>query len=249
MILVHLKGGLCNRLRTMLGFLYIARKRGERLKYVWKKDMACNGNFHDYFENMLGMEQTSEDFFKKNRGRVKISYTGQAPFYTILTKYGEKGDIKLMETIMYNELRLKPAMKKELHNRMEQFGIQNCVGVHVRRTDHVQLAKKRTTTGPTRDEEFFQFIDAHGDSKVFFATDNPETQSTFKKKYGDRIQYHSNANMKGLRKTSLGSAIIDLYLLANCKTVKGSIYSSFSETAVLLSRCPNKSQGYLPKTL
>ena len=103
--------------------------------------------------------------------------------------------------------------------------------MHVRRTDHTELAKSHRKY--TTDEEFFEWIDCAlpPDSIVYLSTDNRNTQIAFKKKYGKRIRWWQDIPEKthSLRHTSLVHAAIDLYMCISSDAFKGSGYSSFTD--------------------
>ena len=50
-----LSEGLCNRLRSMLSFLVVARREGRPLLVVWPSNAACPGTFDQVFEPLAGM--------------------------------------------------------------------------------------------------------------------------------------------------------------------------------------------------
>jgi len=105
---------------------------------------------------------------------------------------------------------------------------KNYISVHIRRTDHIQLAKYNNRY--TDDEEFINFLDKSDNNKnIYIATDNKITYNKFKKKYQNRIKidYHKTNN-NSLRKTSLQDAIIDIYICVYSDDFMGSGWSSFS---------------------
>ena len=118
----------------------------------------------------------------------------------------------------------------------------NYISVHIRRTDHIFIAKKNNCY--TDDVDFFTFIDKETETKrdteketnskttnLYIATDNKDTFNIFKNKYKDliKIEYH-NTNEYAHRHTTLQDAIIDLYMCVYSKKFKGSGWSSFTDT-------------------
>lgn len=54
-ITVQLSEGLCNRLRTLLSFLIVARREGRPLVAAWPANDACPGRYYDVFEPLDGL--------------------------------------------------------------------------------------------------------------------------------------------------------------------------------------------------
>jgi hypothetical protein len=108
--------------------------------------------------------------------------------------------------------------------------------LHIRRTDH------HHSRHISNDDRFFQTIERQfnqGVEKFFLATDNGNTQAKFKQRFGDCILTYSQEfypNQK--RQTSMQTAAVDLYLLANTQRIIGSYDSSFSEYAAALGNIP-----------
>lgn len=120
-IIIKPRGGLCNYLRVIFSFYNYANSKNLLLIVIWKKTGMCNGFFLDYFkpiENII--------FLRKNNGK-KIFYQGNCGYP------GFKPD--------YNKLELLPYFQKII-NKKKDLLENNYIAVHIRRTDHIKLAKK-----------------------------------------------------------------------------------------------------------
>ena len=108
------------------------------------------------------------------------------------------------------------------------------IAVHIRRTDHVGLAKSHNRF--TCDQDFINFLNNHKDYNIFIATDCGETQKKFKKIFNNRIKYMKIINMDGTnkRKTSFEDTIIDMFVCGFSSKFKGSDYSSYSNIIQLI---------------
>lgn len=106
--------------------------------------------------------------------------------------------------------------------------------MHVRRTDHSELAKQKGKY--TSDKDFYDFIELFpSNTPIFLATDNFKTQKQFLDKYKGRIYvYKMIYPVESLRQTSLKDSIIDMFICSKIKNFKGSGYSSFSDTIKIL---------------
>ena len=213
------QGGLCNKLRVLLYHYDISKKLNKKFIVVWNKDRYCNGLFLDYYQQL---ENTI--FIKKNENNYDIKYKGCS------------ADIKLCN---YNLLKLKPTIQEKINiirNKYDKY-----ISVHIRRTDHVILAKKKNLY--IDDDYFINFLNQNSDYDIYLATDNRETQDKFYKLYKNKIKYIIFINKKNeinkrpkkdnsdkTRHTSLLDSIIDLYMCVNSEKFMGTKYSSFSET-------------------
>jgi hypothetical protein len=127
------------------------------------------------------------------------------------------------------------------------FNKNNTIGLHVRRTDHVGLAKGRGNY--TDDDYFFKIIEDEikKDAEVvfFLSTDNRNTQEMFLNRYPQNVIVYKKIERleNSLRHTSLFDTGIDMSLLTYCKRVEGSFHSSFSRIAVMLNLKRRKEIG------
>ena len=204
MVTIRPIGGLCNYLKVIFSYYEYARKNNLKLNVIWEKTNACPGYFWDYFEPIPGIR-----FIGKKD--AKIDYTGC--------------EVHEHHRPKYDKLKLKPHMKKIIFDKINKLN-KNYISVHIRRTDHINLAKHNKCF--TTDKEFINFLNK-SDKNIYIATDNTKTYEKFKKKYQKRIKlkYHKT-NVKKMRQTSLRDAIVDIYMCIYSDDFKGSGHSSFS---------------------
>lgn len=209
MITIKPTGGLCNYLRVIFSYYEYARSIISELNIIWIISEACPGYFLDYFEPIPYM-----NFIESIEKDVKIDYTG----------CGTKENFKPK----YEKLKLKPYLEEIVSDKLDILN-KNYISLHIRRTDHIILAKKFNKY--TDDEEFINFIDTSDNNKnIYIATDNEITYNKFMTNYPNRIKFdYHNTNNNSLRKTSLQDAIIDIYMCVYSDNFKGSGWSSFSD--------------------
>ena len=125
-------------------------------------------------------------------------------------------------------MKLKPYIEKIIFDKLKILN-KNYISVHIRRTDHIGVAKSNNRY--TNDDEFINFLDKSDNRKnIYIATDNEITYNKFKKKYPKRIKFdYHTTNNNAMRKTSLKDAIIDMYMCVYSNDFMGSDYSSFSD--------------------
>ena len=208
--------GLSNCLRVVFSYYHFTKKHNLDLIVIWKVTSACNGFFLDYFEEIDGIT-----FYRNNSLNFKINYTGY-DFHKKFNPY---------KKFIYQELKLKPSLIYKITTNLCK--IKSYISVHIRRTDHVTLAKSKNLF--TTDEDFIKFINENKkDKNIFIATDNNYTYKTFKNIYKKKIKlYYYNTTLER-RKTTLREAIIDIYMCVLSDKFKGSGYSSFSDLIISL---------------
>lgn len=130
--------------------------------------------------------------------------------------------------------------------------------MHVRYTDNRAAYESWSNRVPgfepgyvSRLEGFEEYVarevDASPSARVFLATDIPDVERRFRKRFGDRIisypkPYRSAfsrwlARMREggtVRTTPMSHAVIEFYLLAHCRKLIGTYFSSFAELACLI---------------
>lgn len=206
--------GFCNRLRVIVSYLSLARKKKKKLYVVWDKNKKnCPGHFCDYFEDIPGVIFITQSDITKN---TKIRYKGCMPL-----RNSRKA---------YDAIKLKPYMLNILQEKHDIIG-RDYIAVHVRRTDILRYAKENNKYIET-DEEFVKYIKSFANkNNIYVATDNQDTYDKFKNKFPDRIKlpFHDIVE-KSYRHTSLRDSIIDIYMCVFAKYFKGTGVSSFSMT-------------------
>lgn len=227
-ITIFCSSGLSNRIRTILGFLYLCNIKNKKLNIIWLQDNTCNGNFLDYFQPIDNVNFLNEII-------EPVHFTGQSTIENILKHYNLSIPLT---SILYSNIKLKNDIEIKVQNFLSLNNIHNLIGVHVRRTDYTGNFIGKILNGSNDDNEFFDYIDKYSNGMPFFiATDNKETQNIYRNKYGKRAIFYSNIkDSKNLRKTSLENAIIDIFILSYCKKIKGTYNSSFTDFARLLKK-------------
>jgi len=248
-------GGLCNRLRSIFSLLECFRNQKKtplRLVVYWKSSSHCVQHFDDLFIPMTEYNSSQLLIIKKENNKfhkdiyidAKVSSTHFPNTSTPTTTEAEEvvtlpfhcttnSNNHVVDISSYFEY-LCPSkqIQKRISTLKEQIGEQY-IALHVRRTDHTELAKskKRFTTN----EDFFAFIDNHDLSShfpfIYLATDNQETQELFKRRYGTRVVVNKEIKTtEKLRQTTEADAVVDLFMCQGAVSFKGSGYSSFSDT-------------------
>lgn len=248
---ILLQCGLSNRLRTIVGYWYLADKLGLKIIFHWDiADSACNGRWTDLFKSLTTPDNQNIHIFDTKRQNVSYAYIGQDVILDIIlrhapelvpknTKRNDLWDSKYITDIenqYYARFRIKP----EITDAVDRFfrvngggNLSDFVAMHIRRTDHIELAKKFNSY--TSFGEFDKFITDNPNKKIFLATDSIDVQKKYKSRciFNKEIPYMSVSN---LRQTTLQDALIDILIAARCSKFKGSGFSSYSGLIDIMHR-------------
>ena len=129
-----------------------------------------------------------------------------------------------------------PVIADNIGKFRERINGRNCIGLHIRRTDNASSIEC------SPDELFEDAVRtelANDPQAVFFlATDNQATQSRFVDLFGsERIFVHPKRFGRD-SVPAIQDAVVDWILLGACSKLYCSFYSSFSETAIAVSKAP-----------
>lgn len=216
-IVIIPKYGLCNYLRVIFSWNLYAKSIDKKLIVLWNITQDCPGFFLDYFKPI------------KN---VKILKDYDIESYETIDYEGcmWHPDYDPFKMFIYEGLKPLPYINKIINIKKKIFEGNCYTAVHIRRTDHVNLAKRNGQF--TTDKEFIDYISESECNGLYIATDNKVTYDYFKEKFPGKIiikKYHRRKESRGLRYTSMLDAVLDIYMCVNSDEFMGSGYSSFSE--------------------
>jgi len=202
------EGGLCNRLRVLFSHLQIAKQNNKTLNVYWKINSACNGSFLDVFSHI-------ETIYFIDKPPEIIDYRGGSS----CVKLNKQDYLELIP----NEI---------IQSKIIQLSKNEFDAIHIRRTDHVELATQKQKFMPNF--IFENFIN-ESDKKVFLACDDKDTRKYFLTKYPNKIFVNDiTYNSNNQRQTSLEDAVVDLFVCVKSKNFLGTEYSSYSDLIKLL---------------
>lgn len=245
---VLLRCGLANRLRTIAAFIYILQNTNISFTLHWDiSDQACNGKFHDIFESLnipklklVDSQMQNVDYCFIGQGTIREILQAQAP---LLIPPEVKACCKIMTSFIKDiENTIYPLFVPVLSIRQKVADFvpkKEYSAIHIRRTDHINLAKRNDKL--TVDAEFEDFI-KECSHPVFLATDCTKTQKCFLKKFSDIIFVYNVIDGKGLRQTTLEHALIDILIAAGASKFKGSGFSSYSYLVMVFHRLKNQNK-------
>ncbi|WP_072720493.1 nodulation protein NodZ, partial [Planktothrix tepida] len=253
------EAGLCNRLRALCSCFCMSKILEIPLEICWEPQAACDCNFDDLYErvteNNVKFISVAELNSIDNPSQViyinKMKHKNY--FYeTYLKDKVEQKDFDQEYVRFMRQLKVKPHLLLKINEFTQNFmPHDDILGVHIRRTDHVNYIRSNYPESVfSSDAKFISAIGKEifkGYSKIFLATDNQLTKDMIFQNFPDLVisycqdfndNYQQKIDKNNQRHTTVEDALIDLYLLSKCKKIIGSYGSSFSEYAALLGKIP-----------
>lgn len=250
-IIVQPLGGLCNRMRVIIGAVSLAKKMGRLLTIIWTQDFTLNAKFSDLFEpipyKVIEWPLASWRYkvlyhWNKDVKRSMllddswISANARGKEFDIWKDKVEGRNLFLQTNLDilfdgdYSLLKPRMSVINVLNNVVCD---QYTIGMHIRRTDNVKAIKySPTSLFFTKVEEELK---ANPKTRFYLATDDPNEERAFAEKFGESIIIYKKHSLDRNNPIAIKDALVDLYNLSHCKKIYGSYWSSFSDTAALWS--------------
>jgi hypothetical protein len=223
--------GLCNKLRTIISYLYYCDINNYKLKVVW-----------DYFYSLFPTILDNSLFTME---QSNISY-GPPLFYPLGECNNCEGgcncDISVdyySKTFPFEKYFNMLIHNHEIKQTIDSFqNLEHLFGVHIRQTDYIDFSKSNKLFLPTVDD-YIKKIDLllEENDSFYFTTDEPATYKTIKDRYGSKVFYIENKELNRNNVKCFDYAYIDCVLLSKTKFILGNANSSFS---YLSSKISNK---------
>jgi hypothetical protein len=247
-------GGLCNRLRTIIGVSLVKKlfNIDNPVKVVWLQDSHCPAELSSLFDfdnsplmiEVIGFHEyydliSSGQFIEQSEG------IGPTFYYNKFYSMSGLGWGDFMERFASESRLLKDCISDEILKKVSYFlecnELEAYTGLHIRSTDFAEHYKavypNRVLAGPM---DFIKRLsDMEIDGPIFLSTDSFAVVETFARKlvetkhdsHSPVFSYAHRFLEMNLRQTSVESALVDLLLLSNASTLLGTYGSSFSDMA------------------
>ena len=242
------QSGLGNRLRGLVSCLTLADILGIRLSMRWAPDDACDTWFHELFEVPPGIDYLGETTPTPHADASILYVTERLPPSVFYDKYRiympgiDYGSFR--SNVVKHTRALLPV--RDLTDKIAAFKgrialDRSFVGLHIRRTDHPNASAMTDQLVNAVIE--YEKLKA-GTTRFFLATDNRHTQARFLRhpsvvsypvRWRDEPLPEWGGPVSRLRRRHCPAtdALIDLYLLAECRKIYAP-GTSFSYYAGLL---------------
>lgn len=257
MIVVDAQGGLANRMQVIDSGIALARALGRTLHVPWVVNDACGARPEALFEPFEGdvvftcvdTEDAVEDLIHSQAGALVIDHT-VPPYPSIPNSemHTSLGDITRLRphavVVIRTWARFFPNSDAfrafvpiaALRERIDGVaaGFDATIGVHIRRTDHVDSIAASPTWAF---ESLMTAARERGDARSFFlATDDAAEEAHLSTRYAIRTYPKRSRDRREVE--AIQDAVVDLFCLARTARIIGSCGSTFSYVAALLGDKP-----------
>ena len=256
MIIIEPCAGLGNRLLGLGSAYAVAKKLDRKLVVMWKREVGCNIRFQELFDLPFEVVEISENGLKKEPvaqilgDRAKKKWRNSADRFLecdevekIKEREGYEGLFRLIEQTPVIYLKafgpicevtaesysfVKPSKnieEKGAYLFRELTG--QCVGVHVRRTDHTEAI----ATSPLAlfADRMKKELETAADTSFFVATDDKEVRRELKELLPDaKLIFPQSDVIDRDSKEGIEEAFIEMLALSKCRKILGSYNSTFS---------------------
>ena len=256
MIIIEPCAGLGNRLLGFGSAYAVAKKLDRKLVVMWKREVGCNIRFQELFDLPFEVVEISENGLKKEPvaqilgDRAKKKWRNSADRFLecdevekIKEREGYEGLFRLIEQTPVIYLKafgpicevtaesysfVKPSKnieEKGAYLFRELTG--QCVGVHVRRTDHTEAIANSPLA--LFAERMKKELETAADISFFVATDDKEVRRELKELLPDaKLIFPQSDVIDRDSKEGIEEAFIEMLALSKCRKILGSYNSTFS---------------------
>ena len=248
MIILKANAGLCNKLLAIGSGLHLAKDIGCRLHVVWATDVHMSALFTELFEPVPDF--TLHEFRIPNSSICRAVTSRMLPLLFSERRGVEK--ILLHEKKFLESCRKRPSAiwrfsscwefypandfswlkpKSGIADRINNFSrlTEGCAfGLHIRRGDHVDAMK----CSPLHlfYAKISELICSNPEVRIFLCTDDPRVKKDLCNLYPKHIVTRESV-LSRYEKGGVADALVDLWLLSNCRKIYGTYPSSFSLVA------------------
>lgn len=259
-------GGLGNRMKAVAAALRLAEAADSSLRVLWCKDWGLGCRFDQLFQpighpRVTLREATLADLLATDRPRRRNLWL---PALCQRLAYGARMDEAAtthgMETAFdfeawargrkvwlasnvyfmgkeipqdaFDIFRPAPALQQRIDDQMAAMGTDDVVGVHIRRTDNARAIADSPT------EAFVQRMRQEPPSTRFYvATDDETVKQQLRREFPGRVATLPRQAERGSLQ-GMEDALVEMCVLARCRRILGSAFSTYSMTAAAMGRVP-----------
>ena len=247
MLYVEPYGGLCNTMRCISSAYRYAKENHCKLTIIWCELDELNCSFNSLFSlkdntgiRIINIPYLDDKCFRRIIYRIlkriislicKNSYIGfnsEKWLPNLDGCYIRSCEYWYPTDKPYDMFIPKQMIAKRVSDFVSKY--ENLIGVHIRRTDNAVSVEESPTDiyFPIIDK----VIDCYKNSIIYIATDDKAEIGKIIDKYGsEKVAYLPKIERKRNTKKGIIDAAVELYILASCKAIIGSYYSSFTDTA------------------
>jgi hypothetical protein len=253
-----LRGGLGNNLNLLVKSIWLTKSHGcNQLTLYWSNRLAVNNELHllQLFDLQFLMDQTGISIQLGLHADYLRFFQGVQPFIGKNFFVLNNGDITPVDQptytsqqvrgyhprLIYESIHPNENLQARIGSFVNKYQLEQRLGVHVRSTDH-EFCKKNSPL-----EKYFKRLDACQDP-LLVCSDHQDIDQAMLQRYGQRVLLSHKTNdkrwgrprtrEKRIGRQGIEEAVIDLFLLANCKQLLVPFVSTFSKNAVRIGKLP-----------
>ncbi|MFM8979032.1 MAG: hypothetical protein ACKOSS_00995 [Planctomycetia bacterium] len=268
MITVVPGGGLCNRMAMLDSALALGRRLQRPVHVLWKLGHQLNCRLERLFEPLPGLASIAcvhnDTLAGRISTRVRQGWADlrgtdtwyRAGLYTLrndpqallerarqAARLRIRGDTRFYaDGAPFQGFRPAPALAARIAQASR--GLEQALGVHIRRTDHAEALRRSPL------EAFQQALrqERRRDpgTRFYVATDDSAVLQALVQEHGAAIVHSTPRSLDRNCPEAIEDALLDLWCLSRCRAVLGSVGSTFSETAWQLRDIPHRVVDVLP---
>ena len=240
-IILRVQGGFCNRLRAIVCGCLWAEDLNTKLVIYWPEE---TGHMPCSIQEILDITTIPylvgyQNGYIRNARQV-LSHADMESVLSVQPML-KSDEIRIESYSIFHEdllhkteralgiLRQIQVAQSIQNIAKYEPGVKECVGMHIRRTDHVKCIIA------TPLEKFGWYVENSPGQKFFLATDDAEVKKMFVEKYKMLSPVHTLGRHT---KEQQYNGIIDWMLLQRCTRIVASSGSSFSELAAWRAGIP-----------
>ena len=210
MLSICQRGGLANRLLTVLSHVSVERSAGRPVVVFWPDSRDFPGEWDECFTPIVGLLPL--------------------PMHPPL----EYADIKEFSIAQDCDWKILQELKPSRPVR-DSLPDGDYDAVHIRRTDLSDMAARLGWHPPISDDEYSAFIEQSDREFVWLATDNAETQARMKARHGSKVRALADMHEPhGFRQTDGQWTAIDMFACVKAQKFMGSRHSTLTNLIHML---------------
>jgi hypothetical protein len=241
------RGGVGNRLRSVVSLRTIAKKLSVPFFYTWTEALGCTGAPApiDAGGCSCGLISMTCFFERKllRKGGLIVEASPDSPwlFYGRYREVASLGrweefvqDYRKEAKELLNEFKVSLSLKTHHAELAARLRTPTYLALHLRRTDFINYyAEKYPNRKFPSIEDYVIATQEHGGLANFYlSTDDSYVVDRFVEEFGNRVvRVELEFNKDSIRQTSFKHAILDLLMLSESSELIGTPGSSFSEFA------------------
>jgi hypothetical protein len=246
MTFVEVNSGLANRLRVIDSCIHFARIQNINVLVFWVINDVCGAGYHElFFQSKVDKRVSIVDVLPNDElmCEIRCDFVYKGMYYKRLNCSGlingRLPEGTYIDTC-YNLAHVnsfewvEPVYDiTEMVDRLGKKLLSNCIGIHVRRTDHAQAREYSPTF--MFEDRIEELIQKDSNTTFFVASDDYHIKSRLEKNFGDHIFMNSHLLSRDSLEGIINS-VVDMICLSYTRHIIGSYKSTYAGVAAYIGK-------------